>query len=168
MIVPADKNLLADYRADLRTPDAPQMIDTEQLIMPVKPIGVGFPKPNNRQRLRYALVHSVTQASTSYQVATVTNALNIYLVGIYFVNDAAATTAPLIFDATSGNGPSVSNNTLVQDEGGYIIIEGAATIGDTKQIMLPLPLKMKTGIRINLGAVAQTLFLQVWYIEEDV
>lgn len=167
MHTPADKYLLQDYRDDLRVVDAPQWIDTDVHIVPVKAIGTGIPKPSARQRL-ITYMYNVNTTLTDTTISSVSSTKSVYLLGVTVLQAAATVANIYIFDATSGAAPSQpavntgANNTYV------LMVSAPATAGTFVQEWLPYPLKVINGLRLDAGGAGQSALVMVYYIEEVV
>lgn len=165
MKLPADKYVLEDYRQDLRTSDAPQVIDTERELLPVKAIGTGIPRPNSRQILHVTLVNVTT--ATAVQVCTRAAGTRIFFLAAFFYSGAAQATNSALFDATSGNGSAVVANTAYTDD--YLaIFTLAAAVGASAFVQLPVGKEIMQGIRHYGGSAAGNANLVVYWVEERV
>jgi len=165
---PIDKYLAQDYRATLKTFDAPQNIETKNPIIPVVDIQKGFPKPNARQILHYTFI-SIGTSATSFQVATVMPNKKIYFLGMSINVTAAVATNISGFDAISGTGPSTSANTAYLDELGFFAyLFTGATLGELRETKPQLPIEVKFGIRCVAGGAGQSGLAIVTWIEEQV
>lgn len=169
MNVPADKYLLKDYRDDMRTPDAPQWLDTQVPLMPVKAIGTGFPKPNSKQRIKFAFREVTNTAVDAYsQLGTTTANLQYYFVGCTISQSSQTSTqnVVMVFDATTGNFPAAP-----QDEVVVFDITMPASVTTSVNIFAPYPILMKDGLRLGIGApgavASATRDVVVWYLEEQ-
>ena len=168
MIFPIDKYLAQDYRNTLRTGGSPQMIDDSAPVTPVIDIQKGFPKPNAKQILHQTLVF-VGNASTTFQIATVSATTKIYYLGMFAQNQAAVQCGPDFFDASSGVAGAINGNNAYQDYLGRIApMTVAATVGATLAYNPVLPYQVTYGLRLIGGGAGQSCIYQIWWLEEIV
>jgi len=166
MIQPTNKYLMADYRSQLGTNDAPQMIDTEIPLAPVVMINRGLPTASASQRLRWAEL-AVGNVSTQYQIATASSTLKVYLVAVTSTTLGAASTPFRVFDAISGAGPNPAANTMVQDQSaGLIYMSSPAVAGSFSKVALPISVQVQNGIRLVGGGAGQAAEVIVYWLEE--
>jgi len=161
MIVPTDKYLMADYREILGTPDAPQMIDTENPIIPVALVNNGLPRPNSKQEIKKYNVSKIN-TTVDVQVATASSTKRLFYIGAHVRVDALGVNTCVVFDATSGTGSCSDANT-------DLLVPGvvANTILSTLYTM-NLPIECKKGIRVSIIAAAgQNVSVDVFYMEES-
>lgn len=165
-VLPISKFIAEDYRQTLGTNDAPSFIDTETPIIPVAVVNQQLPKPNSKQKLKYGFA-CITAAATTLQIATRTATTKIYFLGFDAYSGNATSQTFVIYDATSGTGPSFSNNTIYTDESGLLADFTFASASATLINHLPLPVELKQGLRITGGATSSCYFV-FWYIEEQI
>jgi hypothetical protein len=128
-----------------------------------------FPKPNANQVLKY-ITFEVGTTAYAVQIATPSASKNYYYVGAQGYGNGTAAWGGHIFDATSGNGPSLSVDNSYADQLGYISsLNFTATNGDKAQYNPPVPIKVRDGLRGYMAAGASTGGrIIVCYIEESV
>lgn len=165
MQAPTDKYLLQDYRDDMRTPAAPQMLDTDREIVPVKLIGNGLPKVNSKQRLRF-YNFTISNTTSTVQVATPNAQYRYHFVGFtYMIASVAGNTCFVnIFDATSGTAWTDTATNGIARQG----LSGA--ISGTGNCFPPVPVSVETGLRayiVATGAASQ-IDGSIIYIEERI
>lgn len=166
MKVPANKYLLEDYRRDMKTVDAPQEIDTQINILPVKNVGAGVPVPNSAQRLRYK-VFSTDANATQNQIATVSAQYNYYFLGFWAQNGTANNQSLYIYDASSGAAPVFAAGNGYDDPYIFVAAVSGTTVAQDHTYFVPFPIKVTSGIRLQWGASAgASQNVIVFYIEE--
>lgn len=152
MALPISTATQKDYRDDLVTSSAPWGVDDTQIV-PVKNIGEGIARNNNRQALKtYSILKSSVPGEIFYiQVATVTANTRIFYVG---VQETSATTDPFyIEDASTGN--------IAYSDGGSV------ALADSLATFVPYPRECKRGIRVALTvSAASSNAIIVYYLEE--
>lgn len=161
--LPADKYLLQDYRDDLRTADAPQWLETEVPITPVKSIGAGFPKPNSKQIIKKYTAVKSTAGSAVTQVASVSASTKIYFLGAFFTVTATAGSGSVsINDSTSGS-PTLTNGATNE----FFGFNGAAAAFANEYWIPAYPIPCIEGLRVNVtGPTTGTSACVVYYMEE--
>lgn len=166
MEVPTDKYLLQDYRDDMRTSDAPQMIDTQTPLIPVKNIGSGLPKPNSKQRLLKYHVYKTNAASAYVNVATPSSNTRIYFLGVIVsVYDTLGRTVSA-YDGSSGTAQhSVDANTI-----NFFTFNTTASAYGNFSYFAPFPVQVVSGIRLfqDTLTASGSLSATFYYIEEIV
>lgn len=157
VLSPISRNVANDYRTVMGTGDAPQFIDTEVPILPVKAIGEGIPKPNSSQRqLTYT---SVATGNQQVNVSLPSSSRNVYLTGITVNTNSTGIGDIYIIDASSGSSFTDTDTT------GKVRL--SMPISTDKQVFFPFPIKMTTGLRLVVSWSAGTISSIVHYVEED-
>lgn len=98
-----------------------------------------------------------------YQIATPDSTHDIYLLGWIIEQTTAAADTFVIFDAASGNAPSLSANTAYVDTTAWIFGETSISTIHNTSIMLPVPYKLTNGLRAQIGSTG-TGYAQLFYL----
>lgn len=122
----------------------------------------GYPIAKVGQVVHTYMVNYTT-TSTYYQIATPDVNTDIYYLGYFFVSTNANNSGLTLYDASAGNAPGVAVNTGYLDDAGLIVADYMATIR-SYSIMLPIPYKVKNGIRLNIGSASASGFIIVYYM----
>lgn len=165
------KWLASDYRDTLKAAKAPSSIDLDAPIVPVAVVNLGLPRARSNQRLRYTTVRISSAGNDSaFQVATASSILAIFYIGARVVNSAAVAAQGTIYDATSGNSPTLTLNNVNNENLGFLAhFALPATVGNEQLVIPSLPIKCISGIRFYIAsapASSQAEFT-IWWLEED-
>lgn len=160
MIQPTNKYFMEDYRRVLGTNDAPQMIDTQNPIIPVALINNGLPKPLTSQQIKLKSFNKGASHTSDNQIATVNANMRVYYLGYYHTG---LLDSFVIEDSISGTAVLTDGDTNILAE--WQNGAGATNINDF--VFLPLPIEVKQGIRLSIGTNAGgSSHITVIYIEE--
>lgn len=123
---------------------------------------VALPTASTSQEVHIALVNYTTSA-TYYQVATPDATHDVYLLGYHLINDAAVSPVMAIFDAASGNVPTITANTMYTDEENQMYYDNLAVVGE-RGCILKYPYKVTNGIRLKAGGTSANGAIRVFYM----
>lgn len=149
--------LQADYRQELGVPQSPGFIQGGPLA-PVKLVGRGVERANNRQRIKSYIVSKNAITTDYVQIATVTSTTRIFFLG--YCGQIQSTGSFYLEDADTGNvGPSDGSVVGL----GYWV--GTTISG----VFNPIPRECLRGIRARMvNAAATTQVAIIYYMEEDI
>jgi hypothetical protein len=164
-----DPNLANDYRKVLGIPDAPNMIEPNLAIQPVVVLNQGLPSPKSNQVQRTFTFRRTGTGAATFQIATPTNNKRILLQGITIMNNLAATSLTILFDASTGSSPSIASGSGYYDEAGVFDFYGCGAAISCRDKFFPMPLVVKQGLRIEINAYAGSdVYGVVYFLEESI
>lgn len=166
---PINPSIMQDFRDAIGVSSSPSFFDSSTPLTPVAIVGgnVGFPKPRNNQKFKYATLRCTT-SQTAYQIATASATTRIYFIGVLSSNNAAVSSNIVIFDGISGTGPTIPQGSVLTEEAGNVSNFYSGSTINSLSTFIPYPVQMKQGLRATTGGLSQDCTFTVYYLEEQI